>query len=293
MNGLLWWSSDRATVGLVVRDGVVVEAPPYARKWALGRTLAELPQAKESYFVTDENMQGTDAEGVDWGGATLAAAEELAALGPYASGSTPVYPEHPDNPHNHRFTISLAPDKPPFIVVRGNTATEITAAFNELEAAGCYANLAAAWASLKAQGTLGAGLGPVTPVSPQAPPPGLPQGPGFGTPPGPGTPPPFGPNVSVPQAPGYQGPPQGFAPPPQQQGGWGAPPAQQRSEPKPRPGGWLVVDVPFNDKDRFKQMREMGKDYFKGKVQWGGKGVYWLEPSVAQYIAEQGFPVTQ
>jgi hypothetical protein len=250
---------------------------------------------KESYFVTAETPAGTDDEGVDWTDAAgpdwqAATAAVAAEVGPYASGATPSYPEHPDNPHNHRFTISLAPDKPPFIVVRGNTAQEITGAFNELEASGCYANLAAAWASLKAQGTIGAGLGPVSPVGPPAAP-QAPAAPQFGAAPGPATPPPFGPNVSVPNAPGYQAPAQGGFPPPQQQGGWGG--GQQRNEPKPRPQGWLVVDVPFPDKDRFKAMREASKDYFKGKVQWGGRGVYWLEPSVAQYVAQQGFPVTQ
>ncbi|WP_433220557.1 hypothetical protein [Microtetraspora malaysiensis] len=41
-NGLIWWSTGRATVGLVVRDGVVVEAPPYARRWAQGREAGEI-----------------------------------------------------------------------------------------------------------------------------------------------------------------------------------------------------------------------------------------------------------
>jgi hypothetical protein len=41
-NGLIWWSAERATVGLVVRDGTVVEAPPYARRWAEGRAAREL-----------------------------------------------------------------------------------------------------------------------------------------------------------------------------------------------------------------------------------------------------------
>ena len=54
-----------------------------------------------------------------------------------------------------------------------------------------------------------------------------------------------------------------------------------------------MVDVPFNDKERFKAMRENAKDYVKGKIQWGGKGVYWLEPSIAGWIAQQGFPVMQ
>jgi len=42
VNGLLWWFTERATVGLVVRDGTVVEAPPYARRWAKGRAALEL-----------------------------------------------------------------------------------------------------------------------------------------------------------------------------------------------------------------------------------------------------------
>jgi hypothetical protein len=56
-----------------------------------------------------------------------------------------------------------------------------------------------------------------------------------------------------------------------------------------------MVDVPFNDKDRFKALRAQGTqsaDYLRGKVQWGGKGTYWLEPSIAGWIAQQGFPVT-
>jgi len=36
--GLLVWS----TLGLVVKDGIVVDAPPYARRWALGRSAREL-----------------------------------------------------------------------------------------------------------------------------------------------------------------------------------------------------------------------------------------------------------
>lgn len=40
--GLLIWSTPGVTLGLVVRDGIVVDAPPYARKWALGRSAREL-----------------------------------------------------------------------------------------------------------------------------------------------------------------------------------------------------------------------------------------------------------
>ncbi|WP_062431136.1 hypothetical protein [Herbidospora daliensis] len=41
-DGLIWWSTEKATFGLVVRDGVVVEAAPYARRWAHGRPAEEL-----------------------------------------------------------------------------------------------------------------------------------------------------------------------------------------------------------------------------------------------------------
>ncbi len=36
-SGLIWCSTPTATVGLVVEDGIVVDCPPYARRWALGR----------------------------------------------------------------------------------------------------------------------------------------------------------------------------------------------------------------------------------------------------------------
>lgn len=36
-NGLIWLSTKAATVALIVVDGRVVDCPPYARTWALGR----------------------------------------------------------------------------------------------------------------------------------------------------------------------------------------------------------------------------------------------------------------
>ena len=41
-NGLIWHSTPRATVGLIVTDGVVTDSAPYARKWAVGRDAREL-----------------------------------------------------------------------------------------------------------------------------------------------------------------------------------------------------------------------------------------------------------
>ena len=42
MDGMVIWSNKRWTIGLILRNGIVVEAPPIARKWALGRSLDNL-----------------------------------------------------------------------------------------------------------------------------------------------------------------------------------------------------------------------------------------------------------
>ncbi|WP_157518280.1 hypothetical protein [Herbidospora mongoliensis] len=41
-DGVIWWSTEKATFGLIVRDGVVVEAAPYARRWAQGHQVEEI-----------------------------------------------------------------------------------------------------------------------------------------------------------------------------------------------------------------------------------------------------------
>ncbi|TKK86772.1 hypothetical protein FDA94_20140 [Herbidospora galbida] len=54
-DGLIWWSTAKATFGLVVSDGVVVEAAPYARRWAQGRPADEvLEKARRSRGVSVE-----------------------------------------------------------------------------------------------------------------------------------------------------------------------------------------------------------------------------------------------
>lgn len=215
--------------------------------------------------MTDENVDQ------NWGDEEQGSAPEVQ------------YPEYPQDPHNHRFTISLD-GRGPMIVARGNTAKEINEAFQELTDAETGPILAAFWSQLKAGMTVGQNLGPVTHVpqgqAPQAP---APQG---------ATPPPFGPNVSVPQAPGYQGPPQGGAPAPMGGGGggWqGQPQGGQTNSrgPKPRPDWPSVykINVPFNQKDAFGKYRNDNKDYFKGKVFWAGGGDYWIHGDVAQAFA--------
>jgi hypothetical protein len=143
------------------------------------------------------------------------------------------YPEHPSNPHNHRFTISFD-GRGPMVVVRGNTAQEIIAGFQELEEAAAGAAMGNSWASIKAAAAVASGLG-ATPVPPGAP--AAPQAPGMPTPP------PFGPNVSIPGAPGFQGNP-GFPQPP-------APPAAPQTPPEYGQAGWYRLNVPFKQKGTF------------------------------------------
>lgn len=128
------------------------------------------------------------------------------------------YPERPDNPHNHRFTISLD-GRGPMIVARGNTAAEINAAFQELMNAGTPALLSTVYAQIKG------GSAPA-PQAPQMPPQG-----------------------------GFQAPPQQQFPQPAQQfpGHAGtAPAAWQNAGAAPNlPQGWYRLDVPFKQKPQF------------------------------------------
>ncbi|GAA4891150.1 hypothetical protein ACFPM3_20390 [Streptomyces coeruleoprunus] len=175
------------------------------------------------------------------------------------------YPDYPDNPHNHIYTISMD-SRGPMIVVRGNTPTEVNERFQALLDGGVTTIAASVYSHIKAEMQVANGVGPVSPAPAglPAPPQGAPM------------PPPFGPNVSVPQAPGYQGPP---APP---QGGNG-----QRNGPKPRPD-WPVVyriEVPFPQKEAFKAYRTQNQEYFKGKIAWAGGGGYWVHGDVAQTLS--------
>ncbi|MEV4232380.1 hypothetical protein AB0J81_35990, partial [Streptomyces bobili] len=80
----------------------------------------------------------------------------------WSEGQTATYPEAPDNPHNHRFTISFD-GRGPMVVVRGNTAAEVMAAYQELEQSAVGAAMGNAWSAIKAAAAVAAGLG-ATPV---------------------------------------------------------------------------------------------------------------------------------
>lgn len=164
----------------------------------------------------------------------------------WADDSTVTYPEAPDNPHNHRFTISFD-GRGPMVVVRGNTAADVIAAYEELENHAVGAAMGNAWAALKASAAIANGLG-ATAVPAGAP--ALPQAPGVPTPP------------AVRQAPQAQYPagppalPQG--PPPAAWQNAGAP-AVQNNAPEYQQHGWYKLTVPFKP-----QGNNPGKPAFDG-----------------------------
>lgn len=75
-SGLLVHSTPSATVGLIVEDGVVVDGPPYAQRWAIGKTketieagpgeTAWLPDTRRRILITGSRMWGaeTDEHGI-------------------------------------------------------------------------------------------------------------------------------------------------------------------------------------------------------------------------------------
>lgn len=240
--------------------------------------------------MTDQH----DDEGVDWGDMQAPDGRENQPDLPAAPQWEPkARASYPDNGPLQEAPISInfRVTGEPQITVRGFNGADINEALRDLSENGCWANIAAAQADLRGQGQLGAGLGPMTPVPPAQPAPG-----GYAPPQqSPGAPP-FGPNVSAPSAPGYMPPQQSFPSGPPQTGGWGGGNGggqPGRAEPKPQPPGWMRLNARSGPGfDAWKSMREQYKDNFRGKVQWGGKSDYWVEPSVAQWLSQQGFAVT-
>ena len=39
---VIWLSTPQFTVGLIVRDGIIVGTPPIARRWAMGRSARQV-----------------------------------------------------------------------------------------------------------------------------------------------------------------------------------------------------------------------------------------------------------
>lgn len=61
------------------------------------------------------------------------------------------FPEVPANPHNHLFTLSLVPDKAPFLVIRANTARDLVQTMESLEQDGVYAAMGKAQTTFRTQ----------------------------------------------------------------------------------------------------------------------------------------------
>lgn len=203
------------------------------------------------------------------------------------SADSASYPEYPANPHNHRYTVSFD-GRGPMVVVRGNTAAEIAAGFEELMNEAVGAVMGNAWAALKAAAAVASGLGAT--AMPQAAP-GAPQGPPAPPAmPGAPTPPPFGPNVSVPAAPGFQGNPGFPAPPAPPQGafGGGQSGGARDNTPEFQQNGWYALTVPFpQGKKQFDQIcgqyqLKKGRPSEGGTFSFNGSNKTWyVSPQVA------------
>lgn len=227
--------------------------------------------------LTDQQAEN----GVDWTGVSGAEAPTgMAETTPVATTSSsytaPVaYPEYNDNPHNHRLTISMD-SRGPHICVRGNTATEINAGLNELDAYGVMTSLTPIWQAIRAM------VSPPPVASAPPPPAAVQPPPGYGQGAMPAQyPPQLGPSVP------------GTAPAGWQNTGAPAPSAAVDASraPKPCPPGWLKCDCPWARKDELKALRTANAEFFRGKMAWGGGGTWWVEPSLGQWLAQQGYPV--
>lgn len=309
-DGLIYWTTPRATVGLVIEGGVVVDAPPCARR-ALGRRVEDLPVTGGMTVVachhivvagTEEGLQcrsckvhltpqgmilSDQQDDIDWGpveGSDTTHDNPMTDYPGVSAVAAPSFPEYSDNPHEHRYTITMKGGvgyDAPWVVVHASTAAECIGSLKELEAYGFYPALASAQGSLRAVSP-GRAAAPAPAPAPMARPPmGGPQTP----------------NQPYPGQPAWQqaGAPQGM---PQQN--WGGGGQQQyggnaggKPDPSPQPPGWFKVNARTGPGfDNWKAMRQQN-DFLKGKVKWAGGPEYWVDPVAAHWIAQQGWAVSQ
>lgn len=268
--GMVWHSTPRATVGLLVSGGVVTDTPPYARNWALGRSAEELlndPRADTAWIPKENRMTDT----VD------TTATEDSGWEP-EEGSA--FPEVVANPHNHTYTWSPKLPDGSMLVIRSQTPQGLVEAVEAMVPAA--ARLRMAWLAVTG-----------TPPAPQAPAPqqGMPPA-GMSQPNyNPVTPPPGQP---YPGQPAWQqaGAPQAQAAP--QWGGGGQQGGGQGNKPQPKqcPPGWFRTDKNSGPgADFWKNWREQNQGSLKGKISWGGASTFWVAPDVAAMVNAAGFIV--
>lgn len=179
---------------------------------------------------------------------------------------------------NHLITISITPNKPPMVVVRGNSAAEINAVLEELHAEGVYIQTASADQALKSSAP------PAETVMRQLGATVAAQQPGVAPWDRPGV---AGPPVPSPGQPPFGAPPGGYQAPPQQ-GQWGGSGAGAGVA---APAGWYRVKIPFQQKDAGDNVKNWlkGQNLYNGNVKWDGGTKTWLvSPAVVQYFQQWG-----
>ena len=225
--------------------------------------------------MTDDTTALPEPTEDAWGGWTEGDAETTTVPAP------PVAVAVSKQLTDHKYVLSIAPDKAPFLVIRAESAQELNQAFTELEMNGVWANIAAHHQTAKAHANVGAGLGPVTPVAPLQN--AMQQGfqnqaanaPQWGPPNGVGGQPGTAPA-------GWQN---AGAPAPQQGWGGGQPQGgggQQGPKPRPQWPSVFKINVPYAAKDQFKNFRNdpANVNILRGKVAWAGGGDYWIHGDV-------------
>ena len=167
---------------------------------------------------------------------TEVATEAVAEEGWDASeqDSAVTYPEYPDKPHNHNFTISFD-GRGPMVAIRAQSAVEFNSRLQELEDAGTLTLVASVYSHMKAEMAVANGVGPVSPApAPQGPPvpPTMPQ------------------QYNQQPAQQFPGAP-GTAPAAWQNAGAPAAPAAPQVSPEYQQAGWYRLNVPFKQKGQF------------------------------------------
>lgn len=214
-------------------------------------------------------------------------AEEAAQFGPYAAGPTPGGTGYTYALSDHKITLSFSPNREPNLTVRGNSAMEINALLEEVEAENVFGMLAQAkqaWLGSMPPAELitqqlggqvveqryhqGGGQQPSAVAQQVAQ--------AYPTPPNGFA----GPPVPSPGQPPFGAPAGGYQPPQPQWGG---------GQPSGRPAGWYAVKIPYQQKDAGDQVKNQLKaqGMYQGNVKWEGETKTWLvSPNVVQYFAQ-------
>lgn len=221
--------------------------------------------------MTDENVSW---DGPSWGEEPQAEPEQPQPPANVVALPAVPGPDDPDVRANHLYTISFEPgNKPPMVVVRGDSAAQIRSLLQELSTGGVFAAIGNALAEFRTHGAVGAGLGPTTPVPPQAPPAPAAQAQQWQA----------GPPVPSPGQPPFGGAPQGWQNPAPANGWGGQQAAPAAAAPVAVPQGWYQVHVPYPQKGDFDMIKP---NIPRGELKWDKANKRWLvSPTYAGMLA--------